>query len=55
MPIYEFKCRKCNKITAQITQELLKPAIQCPHCGETADRIISRSNFICHVDELIKK
>ena len=57
MPVYEFKCRnkKCGKITSQITNELLKPKIQCPHCHELADRIISASDFICHVEELIKK
>jgi len=55
MPIYEYKCRKCNRITSQITSELLKPTIQCPHCREVADRIMSTSNFICHVEELIKK
>ena len=55
MPIYEFKCRKCGKITSQITSVPLKPTIQCPHCYEVADRIMSTSNFICHVEELIKK
>ena len=57
MPIYEYKCRnkKCGKITTELTSQQLKPVTKCKHCREVADRIMSTSNFICHVEELIKK
>jgi len=55
MPIYEYKCRKCGKITIELTSQQLKQVTRCKHCDEPADRIMSTSNFICHVEELIKK
>ena len=46
MPIYEFKCEKCNlkfeKIFSKIT---VKQQEDCPCCGEKSDKIMSASNF----------
>ena len=46
MPIYEFKCEKCNlkfeKIFSKISE---KSTEECPECGKPAKRLISRSNF----------
>jgi putative FmdB family regulatory protein len=55
MPMYEFKCRKCGKITTELTSQQLKPVTRCKHCNEPADRIMATSNSICHFEELIKK
>jgi len=47
MPIYEFQCPKCGKITVKydipITSTLRK--IACSFCGEEASKIISSSTF----------
>jgi len=40
MPIFEYRCRACGKITEQITRTS-KQEILCPFCAETAERIIS--------------
>jgi putative FmdB family regulatory protein len=46
MPVYEYMCKKCNKITEQWTNiyECID-LIVCPNCGETAHKIISQSTF----------
>lgn len=45
MPVYEFKCEKCGKITELITILSEPDTIVCL-CGEQAKRIISITNFI---------
>lgn len=46
MPIYEFKCQKCETTTETIFTLKQKPeAIVCPKCTEVADSIISVSRF----------
>lgn len=46
MAIYEYMCKKCNKITSQ-THDITKDVktSKCRHCGEVAEKIISHSDF----------
>ncbi len=43
MPIYEYKCKKCARLTSQFVRnparELAPP---CQHCGATTKRALSR-------------
>jgi putative FmdB family regulatory protein len=46
MPIYEYACEHCETVTEKlesITSE--NKEIECPNCGETAQRIMSASAF----------
>ncbi len=40
MPIFEYRCRNCGKVTEKIIREN-QQEITCPFCGQTAERIIS--------------
>lgn len=50
MPIYEYKCEKCLKISSRLktgsveTKELNHVCL-CDYCGYPADKIISASSF----------
>ena len=44
MPIYEYQCRKCKKITEQI-QGYHDPGPHCPSCGGKTDKVMSESSF----------
>jgi putative FmdB family regulatory protein len=45
MPIYEYKCSKCNHIT-EIWQKFSDPPIdQCEECGGKVKKIISQNTF----------
>lgn len=46
MPIYEFKCSKCNKISSKLLPigSNLKN-IECSKCGGEAKKILSTNNF----------
>jgi putative FmdB family regulatory protein len=44
VPIYEYKCRKCQKITEQI-QGYDDPGPKCPACGAKTDKVMSESAF----------
>lgn len=47
MPIYEYKCKKCNKIYEKLLSlNRNNNSIPCPDCGEMAFKIISQSNII---------
>ncbi len=46
MPIYEYKCEKCNRhheIMQKITD---KPFSICPSCGGTMKKMISNTSFV---------
>ena len=45
MPIYEYECTKCGKITEIIQKFSDSPLQDCPQCGRGVDRLISRSAF----------
>ncbi len=44
MPIYEYKCRKCHKITEQI-QGYDDPGPKCPSCSGKTDKVMSGGSF----------
>ena len=46
MPIYEFKCDNCGKITEQLSNNNKLTIIKCPECDlGTATKIISVVEF----------
>jgi len=47
MPIYEFRCVKCNELSEFLfASSDDKNEIRCRHCGsETLERVLSLSNF----------
>jgi putative FmdB family regulatory protein len=47
MPLYEYLCPKCDKITELfVSIKEAEEKIPCDVCGETAYRIISPSTFL---------
>jgi len=47
MPIYEYKCKKCGKISEFIKSIKSNDKVEtCPDCGGKAVRIVSQSSFI---------
>lgn len=45
MPIYEFNCAKCGKLT-EVVQRVSDPPPPCPHCGsKRMTRAVSRTSF----------
>jgi len=46
MPIYEYKCNKCGKIT-EVFQRITDPPIKkCELCGGKLVKLISNTSFI---------
>lgn len=47
MPIYEYKCTKCEHITEQMFSISTFPSfIECPFCTNKAHKIISMNSFV---------
>ena len=48
MPIYEFKCKTCKKVSEILVQnsEMDKTIMMCPECGQDAKKQMSSSSFI---------
>ena len=50
MPLYEFRCNKCNYMFEEIfksghnTRKIL--AMECPKCKGLAQKIMSQSSFV---------
>jgi putative FmdB family regulatory protein len=46
MPIYEFKCRDCNRITEE-TMSIVQGLENyiCPKCGGVTDKLMPHTNF----------
>lgn len=45
MPIYEYRCTKCEKefeLVQKITDE---PLAECPECGGSVERLVSATSF----------
>jgi len=45
MPIYEYRCMKCNSEFEVMQKFSDAPLSKCPSCGGKAKRLISRSYF----------
>lgn len=45
MPIYEYTCKSCGKNFETMQKISEPPVAPCPKCGDTADRMISRTSF----------
>ncbi len=47
MPIYEFKCSKCEELFELLMmQSGEEAALQCPHCqSEDFERVLSSANY----------
>jgi len=41
MPLYEYKCKQCNKHTEHIQKFSDAEITVCPHCGGKLERVIS--------------
>jgi len=46
MPIYEYKCERCGKVTEIWHGVNESPNNHCPHCGGSLHKIISNASFI---------
>lgn len=45
MPIYEYECEACQKITEARQSIKDAPLTTCPACGGTVNKIISQTSF----------
>ena len=45
MPIYEFECENCHKITEVVQSISAPPLAQCPACQGSVKKLISQSSF----------
>lgn len=51
MPIYEYKCKNCRKVTELIRHVADCPdKVRCSSCGKTAKRILSRGAVLTDGD-----
>jgi|SRR5208282_4610030 len=48
MPIYEYTCSKCNKLSDVLQKLTEKAPERCPACGAegTLSRVVSRTSFV---------
>jgi putative FmdB family regulatory protein len=45
MPIYEFRCKKCNSLIEVFQKLSDKPPTKCKKCGGRLEKIISKTAF----------
>jgi putative FmdB family regulatory protein len=45
MPIYEYQCESCHRLTETLLKVGEKGPRKCPHCGGKLTRVISRTSF----------
>ena len=45
MPIYEYRCDRCQKIVEVMQKFTDKPLSRCPSCGGRVSRLISNCSF----------
>jgi putative FmdB family regulatory protein len=45
MPIYEYQCESCHRLTEALLKVGEKGPRKCPHCGGKLTRVISRTSF----------
>jgi putative FmdB family regulatory protein len=47
MPIFDYKCTKCGKITEFLINSINHHEIRCPECGnKDLERLISSASYI---------
>jgi|AP12_2_1047962.scaffolds.fasta_scaffold125360_2 putative FmdB family regulatory protein len=46
MPIYEYRCGKCQTVIERIHGMKETPAVKCPSCGGRAGRMMSSGAFV---------
>jgi len=46
MPIYEYRCRKCQGVVERIQGMNDKPLSKCPSCGGKVERMMSPGAFV---------
>ncbi len=45
MPVYEYECPACEKVIEVQQRMVDAPLSQCPECGGSVTKIMSRSSF----------
>lgn len=45
MPLYEYRCEKCERIHEVMQKFSDPPLAACPDCGGTVAKLMSRSSF----------
>lgn len=45
MPIYEYRCTKCEKVTEALQKMGARALRKCPHCGGRMEKMVSRTGF----------
>lgn len=45
MPIYEYQCKKCEKVHEIMQKISDQPITECPECGQPVEKIMSLSSF----------
>jgi putative FmdB family regulatory protein len=45
MPIYEFECESCHKLTEVVQSISAPPLAECPVCQGAVKKLISQSSF----------
>lgn len=46
MPIYEYRCRKCQGVTEKIQGLTDPPLRKCPACGGKLEKMMSQGSFV---------
>ena len=46
MPIYEYRCRKCESVLERIQGMNDRPVLKCPSCGGKMERMMSPGAFV---------
>jgi putative FmdB family regulatory protein len=46
MPIYDFKCGECGRVTEILIRDTDGQEIKCPDCGGSLEKLISSSTFL---------
>lgn len=41
MPMYDFRCRECERKFEELVRYDQKQAVRCPHCGGQAQELVS--------------
>lgn len=45
MPLYEYKCKNCEKTFEALQRINAEPLAECRHCGGQVEKLISVSSF----------